>query len=106
MMLPLLILLVRHLLSPIFLPTKSLGDAYVVAFSLYGYANSLLTLFFLAPYRRRLKEQARWVAAKLGYKSTEGQNSVTVVSQSLSLTETSATRRNSLRRLSLRRVTE
>ncbi|KAH7703609.1 hypothetical protein AAVH_29217 [Aphelenchoides avenae] len=104
MMLPLIILLARHASSSDSLPTKSLGDAYIVAFSLYGYANSLLTLFFLAPYRRKMKEHVRWVAAKLGYKSKE--NAVTVVSQSLSLTETSATRRGSLRRLSLRRATE
>ncbi|KAH7703625.1 hypothetical protein AAVH_29198 [Aphelenchoides avenae] len=105
-MLPLVTLLVRHGSSSDSLPTKSLGDAYIVAFSLYGYANSLLTLFFLAPYRRKVKEHVRGLASKFGYNSKEGQNSVTVVSQSLSLTETSATRRGSLRRLSLRRATE
>lgn len=63
-MAPLCHVLITGFFSP--RPTKTEGDANILAVSLYGYANPTLTLFFVAPYRRKTVQNIRWMVAKIG----------------------------------------
>ncbi|KAH7705155.1 hypothetical protein AAVH_27645 [Aphelenchoides avenae] len=75
-------------------PKPFLGVLYVFAFCLYGYANAVLTLLFVAPYRMRIVAHCSRIAEAAGIKRRRlVAKQVTVASTSVVSTGAAVNRR-------------
>ncbi|KAI1692002.1 serpentine type 7TM GPCR chemoreceptor srh domain-containing protein [Ditylenchus destructor] len=66
-------------------PTRALGDSMVVAFSLYGCANTLLTLAFVAPYRNFTKKKLLGLLLRIGLRKRPDANKFVTSANTFSL---------------------
>ncbi|KAI1717554.1 serpentine type 7TM GPCR chemoreceptor srh domain-containing protein [Ditylenchus destructor] len=66
-------------------PSHALGDSIVIAFSLYGCANALLTLTFVAPYRIYTKRKLLDLLTKLGMRKRPSPSKLVTPGNTISL---------------------
>ncbi|KAI1700643.1 serpentine type 7TM GPCR chemoreceptor srh domain-containing protein [Ditylenchus destructor] len=65
--------------------TRALGDQVVIAFSLYGCANTLLTLAFVAPYRNYTKKKLSGLLLRIGLRKKPDAGKFVTSANTLSL---------------------